>query len=47
MNDVRAVADRVEVMRHGRNNGSFDAATASYETILAAITGAVRLRGGV
>jgi D-xylose transport system ATP-binding protein len=43
MNDVRGVADRIEVMRHGRNNGSFDAATASHETILAAITGAVRL----
>lgn len=40
MNDVRAVSDRVEVLRHGRNNGSFDAATASYEDILAAMTGA-------
>ena len=40
MNDVRAVSDRIEVLRHGRNNGSFDAATASYESILAAITGA-------
>jgi D-xylose transport system ATP-binding protein len=47
MNDVRAVADRIEVMRHGRNNGSFDAATASYETILAAVTGAVRLQHAV
>ena len=47
MNDVRAVADRIEVLRHGRNNGSFDAATASYETILAAITGAVRLQHAV
>jgi len=44
LNDVRAVADRVEVTRHGRNNGSFDSATASYEAILAAITGAVRLQ---
>lgn len=43
LNDVRAVADRVEVMRHGRNNGSFDAATTSHETILAAVTGAVHL----
>ena len=40
MNDVRAVSDRIVVLRHGRNNGSFDAATASYESILAAITGA-------
>ena len=39
MNDVRAVADRVEVLRHGRNNGSFRA-DASHETLLAAITGA-------
>ncbi|GCE78179.1 ATP-binding cassette domain-containing protein [Cellulomonas biazotea] len=40
MVDVRAVSDRIEVLRHGRNNGSFDATTASYESILAAITGA-------
>ncbi len=40
MTDVRSVADRVEVLRHGRNNGSFPARTASYEAILAAITGA-------
>jgi D-xylose transport system ATP-binding protein len=40
MNDVRAVSDRIEVLRHGRNNGSFDASSASYEAILAAITGA-------
>ena len=40
MNDVRAVSDRIVVLRHGRNNGSFDADTASYESILAAITGA-------
>jgi D-xylose transport system ATP-binding protein len=47
MTDVRAVADRIEVLRHGRNNGSFDAATTSYEAVLAAITGApppVRMR---
>ncbi len=42
MNDVRAVADRIEVLRHGRNNGSFDVDTVSYEAILAAITGAPR-----
>ena len=40
MTDVRAVADRIEVLRHGRNNGSFDAPTTSYEAVLAAITGA-------
>lgn len=39
MNDVRAVADRVEVLRHGRNNGSFRA-DVGHETLLAAITGA-------
>ena len=43
MTDVRAVADRVEVLRHGRNNGSFDARTTAYEQILGAITGAVRV----
>ncbi len=41
MTDVLAVADRVEVLRHGRNNGSFSAEHASHEAILAAITGAV------
>ena len=40
MNDVRSVSDRIEVLRHGRNNGSFDTATTSYESIIAAITGA-------
>lgn len=39
LSDVRAVADRVEVLRHGRNNGSFDTST-SYEQVLSAITGA-------
>lgn len=42
LTDLRAVADRVEVLRHGRNNGSFSAATGTYEEILAAITGATR-----
>lgn len=42
MTDVRSVADRIEVLRHGRNNGSFDARTTGYERILGAITGAVR-----
>ncbi len=39
LNDVRAVSDRIEVLRHGRNNGSFRA-DATQEEILAAITGA-------
>lgn len=39
LNDVRAVSDRIEVLRHGRNNGTFPA-SASHESILAAITGA-------
>ena len=39
--DVRAVADRIEVLRHGRNNGSFHA-EASFDEVLAAITGASR-----
>lgn len=42
LNDVRAVADRIAVLRHGRNNGTFDTATASYEDILSAVTGATR-----
>lgn len=43
ISDVRAVADRIEVLRHGRVNGSFDVQTARYEDIIAAITGARRL----
>ena len=42
LNDVRAVADRIEVLRHGHNNGSFRADEASYEEVLGAITGATR-----
>lgn len=42
LTDVRAVADRIEVLRHGRNNGSFSAHEASYEKVIAAITGAAR-----
>lgn len=37
--DVRAVADRIIVLRHGRVNGEFAASDASYEEIIAAITG--------
>lgn len=40
MNDVRAVADRIEVLRHGRNNGSFRTDSVTHEEILGAITGA-------
>jgi len=40
MEDVRAVADRVVVLRLGRNNGVFDVATVSAQDIVAAITGA-------
>ena len=40
MEDVRAVADRVVVLRLGRNNGEFDVEGVSSEQIVAAITGA-------
>lgn len=40
MDDVRAVADRVAVLRLGRNNGVFNAQEASSEEVVAAITGA-------
>ncbi len=39
LTDVQAVADRVVVLRRGRINGEFDADTASYEDIVAAMTG--------
>jgi D-xylose transport system ATP-binding protein len=38
--DVRAVSDRVVVLRLGRNAGEFRTADASQESIVAAITGA-------
>lgn len=44
LTDVRAVADRVEVLRHGRNNGSFVTASATFDEIIAAITGTTMLR---
>jgi len=47
MTDVRAVSDRIEVLRHGRNNGSFDASRTSFEEILAAITGATHVEPGL
>ncbi|QKW09885.1 sugar ABC transporter ATP-binding protein [Streptomyces sp. NA04227] len=40
MEDVRAVADRVAVLRLGRNNGVFTVADTTHEEIIAAITGA-------
>jgi D-xylose transport system ATP-binding protein len=40
MADVQAVADRIVVLRLGRNNGDFLASEVSYEDIIAAITGA-------
>jgi D-xylose transport system ATP-binding protein len=43
LTDVRAIADRIEVLRHGRSNGSFDAREASYEDVIAAMTGATRI----
>lgn len=39
LTDVRAVADRVIVLRHGRINGVFRAREATYEEIIASITG--------
>ena len=53
MEDVRAVADRVVVLRLGRNNGEFRVGDVSTEEIISAITGATdnavsrrRSRGG-
>jgi len=40
MDDVRAVADRIVVLRLGRNNGSFRVDDVSSEEIVSAITGA-------
>jgi D-xylose transport system ATP-binding protein len=40
MADVQAVADRVAVLRLGRNNGVFEVADTSHEEIVSAITGA-------
>jgi D-xylose transport system ATP-binding protein len=38
--DVFAVTDRVEVLRLGKNSGSFDVKTSTREQVVAAITGA-------
>ncbi|MFC4506845.1 MULTISPECIES: ATP-binding cassette domain-containing protein [Streptomyces] len=40
MGDIKAVADRVAVLRLGRNNGVFDVNTTSQEQIIASVTGA-------
>lgn len=40
MSDVMAVADRVAVLRLGRNNGTFTVADTNSQEIIAAITGA-------
>jgi D-xylose transport system ATP-binding protein len=40
MADVLAVADKIAVLRLGRNNGVFDVDTVTQEELLAAITGA-------
>jgi D-xylose transport system ATP-binding protein len=40
MGDIKAVADRVAVLRLGRNNGLFDVNTTPQEQIISSITGA-------
>lgn len=42
LNDLRAVADRIEVLRHGRNNGSFEGPTSRNDELISAITGVRR-----
>lgn len=40
LGDVKAVADQVAVLRHGRNNGFFDVHSTSEEQIISSMTGA-------
>lgn len=40
LSDVLAVSDRIEVLRHGRNNGSFRADEVDSSDIIAAVVGA-------
>jgi D-xylose transport system ATP-binding protein len=40
MGDIKAVADRIAILRLGRNNGLFDVSIASQEQIISSITGA-------
>jgi D-xylose transport system ATP-binding protein len=44
LDDVGAVADRVVVLRHGRNNGVFQVASTTAEQVHHAMTGAVPTR---
>lgn len=43
LSELQAVSDRIEVLRHGRNNGSFSSADTPYEDILAAVSGAANM----
>lgn len=40
LGEVHAVADRIAVLRLGRNNGTFHTTDTTYESILSLITGA-------
>ena len=40
LDDIGAVADRVVVLRHGRNNGVFEVASTTAEQVHEAMTGA-------
>jgi D-xylose transport system ATP-binding protein len=44
LTEMQAVADRIEVLRHGRNNGSFASADTPYQDIIAAVSGASSTR---
>jgi D-xylose transport system ATP-binding protein len=44
LDDIGAVADRVVVLRHGRNNGVFEVASATTEQVHQAMTGAAPTR---
>ena len=44
LDDIGAVADRVVVLRHGRNNGVFEVASTTTEQVHQAMTGAVPVR---
>ena len=44
LDDIGAVADRVVVLRHGRNNGVFEVASTTAEQVHEAMTGAVPTR---
>jgi simple sugar transport system ATP-binding protein len=46
MPEVLAVADRVEVLRMGRRVATYDAAQASVDELVGAMTGALELSGG-